>query len=202
MHTGGNHDARAASRDDGGALEAHAVLIADRAGIGRAIFRILQAGHRLASERGFFDAQLYGIEQAQVGRYDIADGKQHDISRYQFDRRHRDFRTIPAHLRERLGEGAECGHCAVGAKLLGEAERRIEDHDRHDRERVFRFADDTGDDCGDQQHDHHRVGKLGEQHAQYAATARVLQRVLAVLERTSLHDIGSEAALGGTPERG
>jgi hypothetical protein len=137
--------------------------------------------HGLAGQRRLVDAELRGLEEPQVGRDDRARFQEDEIPRHQLGRGEHPGLPVPDHGGAGGGHRGERLHGALGAVLLDEADRRVQDHDRHDRDRVGGVADRGRDDGRAQEDEDHEVGELVEEHPEAGPSLRLGQPVRAML---------------------
>ena len=84
---------------------------------------------RFASQRGFFNLQIYRFEQTGIGGHAVTGMQENHIARHQLTRRDFDFRSIAQngcggrrHLLQRFNR-------AFGAIFLNKAQQNREQHD-------------------------------------------------------------------------
>ena len=118
----------------------------------------------LASESGLVDLERVALEQARVGRDDVAELDAYDVPG---DEDRRILVTLAA-VAEHLGPGREVGHellgGAPGAVLLPERDGGVEDEEHDDADEVLpvrwpvvAIGEHDGHDCGTLHHPRQRV---------------------------------------------
>ena len=133
-------------------------------------------------EGRFGNLQSNGFEQSPVGGNRVARVDRHDVAGHQFGVGQLPLRAISQHQRGRHGRRPQRLEAALGAVLLHEVERRVEnDHEQND-DRRFPFArHDRAHRGGDQQHDRHAVGEEFQQAAEHGCLRRLVERIGSVL---------------------
>ncbi len=84
-----------------------------------------------------------GEQHARIGRHAVAGFEQHDVAGHQFAGVDLPDRTIPAHARAGRQHVLERRQRVLGAVLLDEAERGVEQDDDEDDDGVADIADDA-----------------------------------------------------------
>lgn len=79
VHASGDDDAATAAVSDGGTHEGHAAPLGE-GGFGRQGGRVLVDRHRFAGERGFFDFEVDGFDEPEVGRHEVAGFEEDDVA--------------------------------------------------------------------------------------------------------------------------
>ena len=103
--------------------------------------------------------------------------------------------AIPAHACRLLHELGQRGDRAAGAKLLGEADQRVEHHDGQDHQPVLQLAEGDGHRGGDQQRAHQRAAQLAEQERRRRRPGYPRQAVGPVALQPRACLLGAEAVL-------
>ena len=207
-HAGRGHDRPPVPVGGGGAAEHHVVAIAERR---VAVDRRRVLGHRdaLAGQRGFGGLQRRRFDEAPVGRDRVALFDEHDVAGDHVGRGDA-LPAAAAHDRgASRGHRAQGGDRGLGARLLQVAHRRVEEHDREDRDGFVgqrRVALDQPQDGGDrrrhqQQHDED-VLELGEEAAPRRDRGLRRQLVAAVALEARSRLVVAEAVLKVRAELG
>ena len=159
-----NHDAGSTPIGSHSALVSHIGTIAQR--------RIQLAKqhvdllHRLGlpGQGRLFDLQPRHVQQAQIGRNDIAGFQHHQITGHQLTRRYCLEIALTHHLRGCACQSPERGHGALRPILLHKADDRVQHHNDNDGEGIGEIAEQTGNQPGHHQYHDHEIGKLAEEH--------------------------------------
>ncbi len=202
-HAGGNDDAAGATGGHGGAAEGHVELVRR----GRRV-DVRQGGGdlgdrlRLARQGRLVDTQRRRLDEAQVGRHDVALLEEHDVAGD--DLACWDETGLP--VADDTGLGArhplEGVHGLLGPVLLDEAHGAVEDDDGQDDDGVLGVTEQRRDDGRRQQDEDHRARELIEQEPPGGPLALLDELVGAVL-RAPLLDLGRAQATGRVhPELG
>ena len=139
-------------------------------------------GLRLAGERGLVGPQLDGLDEPQVGGEHVPRLEEHDVAGHEVDGGHDRDRAPPPDARVGRGERLERAHGLLRPVLLHDAEPCVEHHDDRDDHRVLGLAEEPRQDGGGDEHQHHDVGELVEQHPPEPAATPFRERVRARLE--------------------
>ena len=148
---------------------------------------VLGHGHRLASQGGLVDAEIGGLDDAQVSRHQVAGLEQDDVAGHHSGLGDPFASACAHHLNLRRAQLLQSGKRPLGPVFLDEADDRVERHDDHDRDRVHGLADQAGCRRRDQQHDDHEVGELPRQHGQGSDPGITCDPVLAVASPPAHH---------------
>ena len=103
----------------------HLAELGDRAGI-RRIAHLLVDRQRLPGQRRLIDAQIVALDEAHVGRDDVAEADQDDVARDEFARRHFPPAPVAQHAGPQRQALLERGNGGVGLELLPEADAGVE----------------------------------------------------------------------------
>ena len=101
-----------------------------------------------------------------------------------FDRRHATFAPHP-----RVGHRKflQRRQSSIGTELLRGPQKRIQNHNGEDPDRLARFADDSGYNSRGHKHDDHEVAKLVREHAQRATPLPLFDLVAAEFSTSPLY---------------
>jgi hypothetical protein len=117
----------------GGSAEYHVGTVAKRYVIGNGR-RVLADGHAFAGQRGFGNLQRRQFEQTTVCGNRVALFDQNDVAGNDLRSAHLFSFAVPDDGGVRRGHCAKRGHGRFGSRLLGVAHRRVEQHDRKNRD--------------------------------------------------------------------
>ncbi len=165
IHTGSRHQSVSAPINDGGAFVCHVKAVAQGSvdcGNGGDLFFY---GNRFAGECRLVYLEPRRFDDAQIGRHHVTGFQQHHVAWDKFSGSDGFDTSVAHHARAYRSHLFKRGHCALRPVFLDESDHCIQDHDDDDRKGVFHIADNAGNDCRDNQHDDHEIGKLFEQHA-------------------------------------
>ena len=154
---------------------------------------------RLAGEHGLVALELGGVEQADVGRDDVADREVHDVAGHQ--RGHVDALgcAVPHHERGVADLRVQRLDRLLGPELVHEAEADRERHDHADDHRVGGIAREPRDRGRGEEQQEQRVAELAREHRERPG-AVAAQRVGA--ERAqALLGLGARETFGPRLER-
>ena len=163
-HAGGHHDAAAAAVGDEGAHEREIGAVAQRQVRGGQGFGLLADRFRFAGERGFHRAELDGVEQAQVGRHDVAGFEPDDVAGHQLPRGQFLQFAVAADAHARAGQLLEGGHGLLGAVFLDEPQHAEQHDDGQDGDGLGDVAEEQGQDRRADEDEDHGLDELGEEH--------------------------------------
>ena len=163
VHAGRDDQDHPGPPRDLGVHERHVHAVAE-GGIGSDGVDLLRGGDALAGERGLVDLQGRGREDARVGRNEVAGLEVDDVARDELVHREIDEIAVAAGLR---GDGQLLAERIGGRGRLallvqahqGVAEREEQQHDPGEE----LPGQEEADDAGDEEHDLHGVGVLGQE---------------------------------------
>jgi len=159
----GDDDRGRAAGSDAGAHVHHVAAVGERRRRVAQPVRVLLDRHRLAGERRFAGGQRRGFDQPGIGRDDVARLELDDITRDDLDRRHDAGDPVATYARVRGRHAAQRSDRLLRVVLLVEADQRVQDDDREDREAIAPLAGDAGDDPRRDQDRDHDALELREQ---------------------------------------
>ena len=102
-------------------------------------------GLRFAGQRRFLDAQLAHLEQAQVGRYLVAGGEQHDIADSHLFGRDVAAPPVAQYCRDRRKHVADGVQRALRLAFLDYADDGVDDHHADDHAEIHPVVEQGGD---------------------------------------------------------
>ena len=146
-HARARHESLAASVRDQRAHERGVPAVAQRMLLVQDQRRVLLHGHRFAGQRGFFDLEVDGRDQAQIGGHIVARFQQDDVARNELPGRNRDLMAVADDLgvgRRHLLQGRER---LLGLRLLDHADDGVQHHDAHDGDGIDILAEQQRDDA-------------------------------------------------------
>jgi hypothetical protein len=206
-HAGGGHHSHPSASRDGRPVEDHVDAVTQRRRLAERR-HILEHRLALAGQRGLGDHQRCGLDQASVGADRIALGQQQDVSGNDLGGRDALRAPVSSHAGGRRGHPRQRRHGLVGARLLHEAQGRVESDDGQDDDRVvghalraFAGPRDERDDHGGQQQVDERVGELPEEPAPRGIRLLALELVGARALQPPRRLGGRQALLHVGPER-
>ena len=173
---GGDDHAGAAPGGDQRAGVGHAEAVAD-AGVRGDRVGVLVRWHRLAGQRRLLDAQVDGLDQAQVGRYAVARAQAHDVARHQVVGLDLGPLTVAPGMGMHREHLADAGERLLGLALLDEADDGVDDHHAEDDAGVDPVAEGGGDRRGAEQHVDEHVVEVLEEALQQPVPGRLGQAV-------------------------
>jgi hypothetical protein len=123
---------------------------------------VLFGGQRLAGERGLVHVQIFALDQARIGRDQVARGEPEDVARHQLAPR--DLAEHPVSQRGRGGRdlGAKPLDRAVRSPRLRRLDRDAQRHDDHDDRRIRQIAEGRRRQAGEQEDAHERVREAAQ----------------------------------------
>ena len=138
-HARGDDDGTSGASGHGGALEHHVEPIAQSGGRRRRR-GVLEDGFALAGQGRLLNAQRRGLEEARVGTDRITLAQQEHVPAHQLGARHPHGLASAEHRRGHRRHLREGRDSASGLRLLGMTERRVQEDDDGDHDRVHRPA--------------------------------------------------------------
>ncbi len=161
---------------------------------------VLFHGLRFAGQRGFIDAQLARLEQAQIGGHFVAGGEQHDVADYHLFRRDLAALAVAQHRRIERQHVADGVQRALGLAFLDHADDGVDQHHANDHAAIHPMGEQCGDQRGSQQHVDEDVVELAGETDQQAVMRCGGQQIRA-MELQALLCLGGRKSAGLGCER-
>ena len=158
--------------------------------------RDLGDGLRFACQGRLVDTHGRRLQEAQVGRDDVALFEEQDVAGHDLASRHEPHLAVAHDTSLRAGHPLEGVHGLLGAVLLDEADDAVEDDDGQDDQGVLGLADEGRDDGGHQEHDDHGARELVEQQPPGGSLLLLDEFVGPEALETLGRDVGRKPGLG------
>ena len=185
LHAGGSHHRPAAAVGAGRAGPDHVGAVAQLE-ILRQRTRGLVDRRRLAGESGLLDFQVHRLDEAGVGRDEVAGLDEQDVPRDHLARRDLALLAVAHHRGHGRRHAAQGLDGLFGAEFLHEPEEHREDRDDGDHRRLQHVAQEGGEHDGREEQEDEDVLDLIEQDRPGRDPPRRAQLVRPVLRKPAL----------------
>ena len=173
--------------DHDGSHVSHVGAVAQRRVGGCQRLGLLVDRFGFSGERGFLDLQIDAFQDPSIRGNELADFQNHDVTGHEFRRGDLVRRAVTSHANGRHRHSLQGSESFFGTIVLNESQRRIQDHNRQDDNRIGVFVQKGRHAGRDDQQDDHRFAELFPENPPRAATADFDQLVRAVLSLTRFH---------------
>ena len=200
----GDHDGPAGARRDRRALEDHVAALGERRGLFELHVRALRNRQRLARQRRFVNPQVDGRHESRIGGHAVSRGHLDDVARHERVRVDQPQLSLADDSRARDVELEQRLHRAAGAPLGQEADERVDDEDRGDRDGFEAIAEKQRQHGRSQEQEDDHAGELIAKNRQRRSGGRRRQTIRPVPGESRLRfGVGQPRPIGpGGGERG
>ncbi len=156
---------------------------------------VLLGGHGFARQRRFADAQVFDLQQAQVGWNPGAGFQQYQVTGHQLGRVALGIHPVAQHGGPAGEHGAHRGQRLFSLSLLHKADHGVDQHHSQDDRGVHIVAQQQSDPTCGEQHINQRIVKLQREAEQRATPGRGGQAIGALLAQAPPGFVRAQAAL-------